>query len=157
MKPSKFAATALLVLAVGAVHAQSVNAPFTVTVNFTPKCTTTNASAPVIAFGTYNAFDAAKTDVPLSAPYAVKCSRGLNPTATFDNLNALNGLFDTGNLRYELTAPTKSAIQAGDAATASDAGSPDTYEFTFKGTLPQQAGSSVGGALSAARNLVISF
>ena len=153
---AKIALMSAVIVLSGHASADTANAAFTVSVTFTPKCASTNATPPVIAFGSYNAFAAEIADVALSAPIAVQCSRGLNPTAAFDTTGA-EGLFSTGNLRYQLSTITKATGTPGTAATAASNGTADTFTFDFKGTLPQQAGSSVGGALTATRNLVLTF
>jgi hypothetical protein len=152
----KIAAAAVL-LAAGSAQAQ-INVPFTVNVTFTPRCQTTSAGPYSIDFAAYSAFDAAQAGVALTGgPITVQCSRGLTVTAAFDNAGAAEGLFSTGNLRYTLSGITQTTLTTGVAATASTNGTADTYSFAFTGGLPQQAGNSVGGALTASRNLVVSF
>lgn len=157
MKIAHLAAVTLTgLLAAGAAQADSANAAFNVTVSFTPKCASTNATTPVIAFGTYNGMDAAKNNIALDAPIAVSCSRGLAVSAAFDT--AAEGLFATSNLRYTLSAITKTPVGTGTAASASSVGSADTYTFSFTGTLPQQAGGNTSSTNeTSSRNLVLSF
>ena len=123
-------------------QAATVNAPFNVSVAFTPVCTV-NAAASVIAF-TYTAF-AVATTVPVAAPISLNCTRGIGATATaaFDG-GVAAGLIGATNLVYTLSAPVRTAV-AGAAATAVpvSVGGPDVVTFNFGGTLAVQAGGGV--------------
>lgn len=123
-------------------NAATVNAPFSVSVAFTPVCTV-NAGASVIAF-TYTAF-AVATTVPVAVPITLNCTRGVGTTATaaFDG-GVAAGLIGATNLVYTLSAPVRTAV-AGAPATAVPVfvGGPDVVTFNFGGTLAVQAGGGV--------------
>lgn len=154
----KIAAAAAMLVA-GSVQAQSINVPFTVNVTFTPTCATTSAGPYAINFAAYTAFAAAQNAVALTGgPITIQCSRGLTVSAAFDGMGA-EGLFATGgaNLRYTLSAVSQTQTQTGAAAAAGTNGTADLYTLSFTGSLAQQAGNSIGGALTDSRNLVVSF
>ena len=161
-KLSTALAAAALVLC-GAAQAQStVTSPFTVTVTLTQKCVADAANGtPVIAFGTYVAFGPAISNVAASGGIKFNCTRGLTPvSASFDAAGGgTNGLIPVANLQYTLalTGPTAGT---GVAATTTTIGTPDSYAYTFTGTLPAgQAGNTAGNAIVSTdnRTLVLTF
>ena len=144
------------------VNAAAINAPFNVSVAFTPVCTV-NAAVSVIAF-TYTAF-AVATTVPLAAPITLNCTRGIGATATaaFDG-GVAAGLIGATNLVYTLSAPVRTAA-AGAPATAAPVfvGGPDVVTFNFGGTLtPQAGGGAIGNPapianVTVVRQLVVTY
>lgn len=146
-------------------QAATVNAPFTVSVAFTPSCTVTVAPLRTIAF-TYTAFAAAIGPTAISAPFSLTCSRGIGTTATagYGEGGAAAGLIGATNLRYTLTATPVRGGTAGTPATGTalgDVGTPDIVTFTFGATLLQQAGAGTAAApvinATDARTLVVTF
>jgi hypothetical protein len=162
MKKHSLALFATVLLASGAVHAQTVTSPFQVTVTLAQKCIADSTNGtPVIAFGTYNAFDPAISNVAASGPISFLCTRGLAPISTlFDAAGGgTNGLLSPANLRYTLVlaAPT---VGTGTAATTADIGTADKRSFTFTGTLlGNQAGNTAGNGVVSTdnRTLVLTF
>ncbi len=159
----KHALAVLAVLSVcGAAHADTVSSPFQVTVTLAQKCLADSGNGtPVIAFGTYTAFDPAISNVAASGPIKFNCTRGLTPVAAaFDTAGGgTSGLLSPANLRYTLalTGPTTTA---GTAATTAIIGTPDVHSFSFTGTLlGNQAGNTAGNATVSTdnRTLVLTF
>ncbi len=150
-------------LACGIAQAQTtVTSPFQVTVTLSQKCIAdTGNGTPVIAFGTYAAFDPAIANVAASGPIRFLCTRGLTPvTAAFDTAGGgTNGLLSPANLRYTL-ALTGPVNAPGTAATTADIGTADTKTINFTGTLlGNQAGNTAGNNIVSTdnRTLVLTF
>ncbi len=162
MKKHSLAVLAAALLGCGLAQADTVSSPFQVTVTLAQKCLAdTGNGTPVIAFGTYTAFDPAISNVAASGPIKFNCTRGLTPvSAAFDTAGGgTSGLLSPANLRYTLalTGPTTAA---GTAATTAIIGTADAHSFTFTGTLiGGQAGNTAGNATVSTdnRTLVLTF
>jgi len=166
-------AAALLLLS-GAASAQSVNAPFTVSVTLTPTCTIKTAASN-IAFGTYTAFQSAAIDKTSSVTY--QCSSGISPSTI-----AFSGPSGTTNstagtsiataegvlngLRYTLatTAGLGSATTGATAAVAGSGGTGGTnstgneWAFTINAQIPGgQGGAGAGTEAPHSWNLTLVY
>ncbi|HSV79022.1 MAG TPA: spore coat protein U domain-containing protein [Ramlibacter sp.] len=167
-------ATALLLLS-GLASAQSVNAPFTVSVTLTPTCTIKTAASN-IAFGTYTAFQSAAIDKTSSVTY--QCSSGISPSSIAFNSAASGTTSSTAGtgiataegvlngLRYTLatTAGLGSATTGATAAAAGSGGTGGTnstgneWAFSINAQIPGgQGGSGSGAADSHSWNLTLVY
>ena len=155
------ATAATLLSAIAPVaHAATVTGAFNATVTLTAQCIATNATTPVLAFGTYLAFTATPITVALSTPLTFRCTNGLPaPTVAFDaGGGGASGVL--AGLAYTLSLPglTRSGGSAGNATTAA---TEETYSYTFSGTMAAgQSGTCATAtpcSASAARTIIVTY
>lgn len=161
----------------GIAGAQTVSAPFTVSVTLTPTCTVKTA-ATNIDFGTYTAFQSADIDKTSSVTY--QCTSGILPTSVGFSSSAggttvaapgtgaataegvLNGLrytLATGS-GFTATAPTTptTAATAGSGGTGGTNSTGNQYAFSINAKIPSgQGGAGTGAVASHNWNLLLVY
>jgi hypothetical protein len=142
-----------------AALAQAVNGAVDVKVNLTSQCrVVTGATNPVVDFGTYVAFDPAKSGT--GATVTFECTRGFGgtPSAAWDTTGGTAaGVGLVSGLQYALTV-SGGARTGGTASSVTTIGTGDLVKYTVGGTLAGgQAGDGTGGVASVTRTLLVSF
>ena len=155
---SALTAAALLSATAPVVHAAAVTGAFSATVTLTAQCIATNATTPVLAFGTYLAFTNATINATISTPLTFKCTNGLPaPTVAFD-VGGAGGVL--AGLAYTLTTPVLTR-SGGSAGSTSVAATEETYSYTFGGSIATgQSGTCATAApcsASASRTIVVTY
>lgn len=155
----KLSLIAALVLVSSGASAQALSGGVDVQVTLTSQCRVKAGANPVIDFGTYVAFGAAK-NLPAAATVTFECTRGFGgtPVAAWDTTNgtAAGGGVLAG-LQYTLSVPTGARV-GGTAATATVAGTPDEVRYSVNAAMPGgQAGDSAVPADSHTRTLLVTF
>jgi len=137
--------------------AQTASQDFDVSVTLTSLCRVVASQTPVIAFGTYTAFQTtANTN---STGIDFECTRNLAISSfTIDTVTSpFYGVI--AGLNYELTVAA-AAVTAGDAATAmlNGIGTADILTYTVNGTMPaNQVGDATAAATPNTHTLLINF
>ncbi len=141
-------AAAMVAIAAPSTQAATLGpANFNVTASLAAACTITSVGTPVLAFGTYTAFQAAAATA--TAPITIQCSRSLAaPTFAFDGGTGYGVL---AGLNYNVTAAS-AITTTGTAATAvaGGVGTADVRTITLTGSMAAgQAGDCAAGNAAA--------
>jgi spore coat protein U-like protein len=154
-------AAAAVAAAMTPVSAQSLQGDVSVKVSLASKCRVKAGATPVVDFGTYTAFGAAKS-LPGAASVTFECTRGFGgtPTATWDTTNGtVDGSGVLAGLQYTLTV-SGGTRTGGAAATAATLGGADEMKYSVDAAMPANqagAGATATVADSHTRTLLVSF
>lgn len=149
-------AAAALSLASLSAQAATVTSNFDVTVTLAARCVATNASAPTMNFGSYDAISGGAATPAPTVALTFNCTRGLAaPVVSFDGVTTNPTYGVIAGLNYSVTAAA-AVVTAGTVATAvsGGVGTPDAYSYTLTGAMASgQAGACAANTATACNTL----